>query len=69
MADRETTKKRPLDEARQTHEQGPGDKLATLAGQIEFFEELAGEEGPPPDAKKPAKVHSLTQNTTHRKIR
>jgi hypothetical protein len=52
-------KKRPLDEA-----SDPCDKLRGLAAQIEAFED-----GPPTEAKKPAKIHSLTGNTTHRKIR
>ena len=45
-------------------------RLDSLAAQIEHFEALAEEqEAQPPAAKKPSKLHSLTQNTTHRKIR
>ena len=45
-------------------------KLGELLQQIEFFEQLGEEEEPQqPASKKPSKLHSLTQNTTHRKIR
>lgn len=46
-------------------------KLGELLQQIEYFEQLGEEEEQPrqPDSKKPSKLHSLTQNTTHRKIR
>ncbi|PRW57088.1 beach domain-containing [Chlorella sorokiniana] len=60
-------KKRPAEE--RPAAQGPAGKLGDLAQQIDYFESLAEQEGDQQDAKKPAKVHSLTQNTTHRKIR
>lgn len=63
---------KPSEPAQQQQEHS---NLATLAGQIEAFE-AAGEQGkaleaePQPQAKRPQLgVHSLTQNTTHRRIR
>jgi len=73
MSEQPTQGKRPAPEAAaQTGQSNGKHALDTLASQIEYFEALAGAEEEPvsgPSPKRASKVHSLTQNTTHRKIR
>ena len=72
MADRGERKRRsePEEKTQGPHsieEQQLGDSLSS---QIAHFEELSEKgAGTAPVPKKPARIHSLTQNTTHRKIR
>jgi hypothetical protein len=62
-------KKRPVGSVGEDSD-GLQGNLASLAGQIDFFESAATLVQSEPSVKKPALgVHSLTQNTTHGKIR
>jgi hypothetical protein len=67
----EQQSKRPLEAEEAPGKVDQGSKLSSLANQIEYFEQIVEEsEASPPAAKKPSLgVHSLTRNTTHRKIR
>ncbi len=62
--------KRPLEAEGAPKEVDQGSKLSSLASQIEYFERIVEEsEASPPAKKSTLGVHSLTRNTTHRKIR
>ncbi|KAL4452005.1 hypothetical protein ABPG75_007667 [Micractinium tetrahymenae] len=67
MSDASKGAKRPAEDDRAAAEL-LGHLGQSLGDQISTFEKL-GEVAPEHPAKKATKVHSLTQNTTHRKIR